>query len=796
MVPRTILARAGRHLLIFVVMGWLLSGSTLALASPPDVPERYRAAVAAIDAFVAREVVEKKLPALSIALVDDQTIVWSQGYGFADAARLVPASADTVYRVGSVSKLFTDIAIMQLVEQGRIDLNAPAQKYLPDFSPKNTLDVPVTLRQMMAHRSGLIREPPLGSYFDPSSPSLAATVASLNGIDLVYRPGSRQKYSNAAIAAVGLALEKAEREPFAPLVARKVLAPLGMTRSGFEPSPALSKNLALATMWTYHGREFPAPTFELGIAPAGSLYSTVDDLGRFLSALFAGGRGRNGTILKPATLDAMLQVQFAREGRERGFGLGFSIGEFAGKRRIGHGGAVYGFATELAALPDQKLGAVVIASKDCANAVTTRIADVALGQLLAVREGRPLPAIETTAPLKPGDAKRWAGRYRSPNGSFDLIASGERLWMEPGQGGNRVEIRSLGNDLMGDDILDYGPRIVPDGDKLRLNRDVHDRVPVDLPPLPPPHFLGLIGEYGWDHDILYILEKDGRLQALIEWFFLYPLRQVSEDVYEFPDWGLYQGEKLVFRRDPSGRAREVEAASVVFKKRVIDGENGQTFRITPTRPIDEIRLAIQGAKPPVEPAKPRKPELVDLSMAVPGVKLDIRYASANNFLGTPLYTSATALIQRPAAEALARVQAKLAPRGLGLMIHDAYRPWRVTKLFREATPEAQHLFVADPAKGSRHNRGCAVDLTLCDLATGRAIAMPSGYDEFSDRAFPDYPGGTTRHRWYRDLLRKVMEEEGFTVNEAEWWHFDFIGWQDYPILDIPLEDLAPETRPK
>ncbi len=392
----------------------------LALTILPDAnapSKRYEAAIAAVDAFVAREVADKKLPALSIALVDDQAIVWSKGYGFTDAGKTLPATAETVYRVGSVSKLFTDIAVMQLVEQGRIDLDAPVKKYLPDFAPKGEHAGSITLRQMMAHRSGLVREPPVGSYFDPSSPGLDTTIASLNGTELVYEPGSRLKYSNAAISAVGLALQKVEGQPFAPLVARRVLGPLGMTDSGFELTPELKRRLASATMWAYHGKEFPAPTFALGIAPAGCMYSTADDLGRFLMAIFAGGKGPNGTILKPETLAEMMRVQFpARSGDTRGFGLGFSLGRFQGHRRIGHGGAIYGFATELAALPDQKLGAVVIASRDCANAVTTRITDVALGQMLAVRENKPLPPIESTTPLGPGVAKRWAGHYRSPRG--------------------------------------------------------------------------------------------------------------------------------------------------------------------------------------------------------------------------------------------------------------------------------------------------------------------------------------------------------------------------------------------
>jgi D-alanyl-D-alanine dipeptidase len=308
------------------------------------------------------------------------------------------------------------------------------------------------------------------------------------------------------------------------------------------------------------------------------------------------------------------------------------------------------------------------------------------------------------------------------------------------------------------------------------------------PPAPPPQFSGLIGEYASGQKLLYILEKDGKLHALIDRAVLCPLAEKSSDVYEFPGNGPYPNEKLAFRRDENRKATEASVASVVFKRRAIDGENGQTFRITPTRPVETIRREIVGLKPPLEFDK-KKPDLVDLAAVVPGIKLDVRYATTNNFLSVPLYTSARALMQRPAAESLAKVQAKLKPMGYGLLVHDAYRPWRVTKLFWEATPEAQHTFVADPAKGSRHNRGCAVDLTLCDLATGKPIEMVGGYDEFSDRSYPHYPGGTSRQRWHRDLLRKVMEAEGFTVFEAEWWHFDFNTWRDYPILDVPFEDL-------
>jgi serine beta-lactamase-like protein LACTB len=148
-------------------------------------------------------------------------------------------------------------------------------------------------------------------------------------------------------------------------------------------------------------------------------------------------------------------------------------------------------------------------------------------------------------------------------------------------------------------------------------------------------------------------------------------------------------------------------------------------------------------------------------------------------------------MQRPAAEALARVNKSLAKKGLGILVFDAYRPWHVTKMFWDATAEKDHLFVADPSQGSRHNRGCAVDLTVYDRATGRPVEMVSGFDEFSDRAYPDYPGGTSRQRWHRDLLRRALETQGFTVYEAEWWHFDYRDWRRYPILNLTFEELQP-----
>jgi D-alanyl-D-alanine dipeptidase len=205
------------------------------------------------------------------------------------------------------------------------------------------------------------------------------------------------------------------------------------------------------------------------------------------------------------------------------------------------------------------------------------------------------------------------------------------------------------------------------------------------------------------------------------------------------------------------------------------------------------RAGRQEMRPPVESGPFKKSDLVELVKLDPSLRLDIRYATSNNFLGRPVYTEARAFLQRPAARALMRASRKLRRKGYGLIIFDGYRPWSVTKIFWDSTPEDKRAFVADPRQGSRHNRGCAVDLTLFDLKTGQPLKMPSDYDDFSERAHPNYQGGTMEERRNRDLLRAAMEAEGFTVYENEWWHFDYKDWKRYAILNISFDEAASGT---
>ncbi len=731
---------------------------------------------------------DKAIPALSIALVDDQQTVWASGFGEEDPSSHRKADAETVYRVGSVSQLFTDLGVMQLVERGEIDLDAPVTRYLPDFRWRNERGKAITLRQLLSHFSGLVREPPAGHYFDDRGTTLSAMVASLNQTALVYPPETHRKYSNAAIGVVGYLLEKRSGRPFAEYLKGAVLQPLGLASSAFEPEPALVRRLAKGEMWTLHGRTFDAPNFQLGMSPAGSMYSTMPDLARFMSALFSGGR-----IIRPATLDAMWRPQFASRGARRGAGIGFAVGELDGRRVVSHGGAIYGFATQLSALPDDKLGVAVSASKDGMNALTARVADEALRLMLAARADRSLPSLDTTAVPSRIAALPFAGRYMRGDTVVEVVVRDSLPTLSSTAMDHVLGLRQWhGDTLMADDGMSYGTRVWRRGDALYVDGARYRRRPVStrLPPPIPAAWRGLVGEYGWDHNVLYILEKGGRLTALIEWFFEYPLTRVTDDVYAFPNSGLYAGERLVFTRGANGRATKVVAASVEFPRRTWVGEDGDVFRITPVEPVEQLRAAALAARPPVEEGTFRESDLTELVTLDSTIRLDVRYVTDRNFLSVPVYTQARAFLQRPAAEALVRANRRLKSLGYGLLIHDGYRPWYVTKMFWDGTPADKHQFVADPSHGSRHNRGCAVDLTMYDLRTGTPVVTTGGYDEMSDRSYPDYPGGTSRQRALREILRSAMEREGFTVYEAEWWHFDYKDWRSYRIGNQRFEELG------
>lgn len=301
------------------------------------------------------------------------------------------------------------------------------------------------------------------------------------------------------------------------------------------------------------------------------------------------------------------------------------------------------------------------------------------------------------------------------------------------------------------------------------------------PPAPPATQRKLIGEYGEAEGDFTIFQQGGVLLAKTRAGG--PNRLAGAGPGRFRISG--SGEASVLKLVRQG----IVVDGRLLRKRDFGAEATKRVRAAVRSDPKRLRKEAMAATPPGEIHSARASDLVSLEHAVPGLRLDIRYATTDNFMGIKLYERPAAYLQRPAAEALARVAERLRRRGYGLVIYDAYRPWFVTKMFWEATPVSNRAFVADPSKGSRHNRGCAVDLGLVDLRTGKIVEMPSRYDEFSARAHANFPGGTDRQRWHRDLLRRAMELEGFTVLPEEWWHFDYKDWLEYPIGNFSFSQL-------
>src|SRR5215831_20018807 len=332
-----------------------------------------------------------------------------------------------------------------------------------------------------------------------------------------------------------------------------------------------------------------------------------------------------------------------------------------------------------------------------------------------------------------------------------------------------------------------------------VNPRAQARRALEMPPAPPAapaRWRGLIGEYDTPAGMRLVLEDGGDLWIADTNH--HAVRLVERGPTEFQitsgDAARVLGRRastISFVVDRGERAHALLAGGETFARREIEPAAGTNqLRVTPVRPVEQLRVVAMAASPPRESGNFKNADLVELTTLEPGIKLEIRYATTNNFLGTRFYDQPRAFMQRPAAEAVARAHRSLEPLGYGLLIHDAYRPWYVTKMFWDATPADKRWLVANPAEGSKHNRGSAVDLTLYRLSTGRPVDMPSTYDESTDRAYADYPGGTSLERWHRALLRRAMEEQGFTVNPTEWWHFDFNGWKDYAIGNEPFDRIG------
>jgi len=509
------------------------------------------------------ELAEGITPGFSVAWIVDGKVVHSAGYGLADWESKKPATAETIYRAGSISKLFNAIAVMQLVEQDKLDLDAPIQKALPDFSIVNPFadTTPITLRQMLSHRSGMIREAPVGGYLDPSQPSIKDTQASVSGAVLVNPPNKVMRYSNVGPTIAGEAVVTASATEYPAYQTKYILEPLGMKHSTWVMNDGLRPQLAKGKMRIARdGGAYTfdvAPEFELGTIPAGNLYTTASDLAKF--AIFMLGSDASAELtpplVHPATFEMMCYPQLIDD--NTGFGLGFYVGEFRGRKTLQHGGAVYGFSTVIIAIPEERIAVLVLSNADIASAPVRRLADVSLNLLFEKLRGETPAEVPKFVNLESEQLAKLAGEYESESYWAKLEVEGDRLvGTLSGQplafrANSPLKLMARGR-MMNDAPFEF--EAAADGTIKGFTAAGQEfkRVAESVPGTPAA-WRELVGVYGPEFIPLVVSVRNGHLYGAIENEYEYRLKPIDRVTFALPP-GMYTDEQLVFQIDSTGKA--------------------------------------------------------------------------------------------------------------------------------------------------------------------------------------------------------------------------------------------------
>lgn len=735
------------------LMPTLATAAANDVAPWPKIGEATRVAIG-------HERAARSIPSLMVGIVDRSGLVWSGGAGHADADSKTPVNADTLYGIGGLTQLFTGDVLRSFAARGVVDLDAPVQRYVPSFQPRNPFGGEVTLRNLLEHRSGLVREPPTGNYFDVQAATLAETVTSLNATALVVKPGTDYKYSNAGYAVIGRVLEVVSNSSFEQVLQKEVFTPLQMARTSLHPADKAA--VAHALIAPFDGERFAAPMFATGVAPSVGAYSSVADLARFAQTLLT---------------------------READSSSTFTRSKFDGRDAITHSGAAYGYVSDVTLFPADGIGIITLIAIDDATPALHRIRDFTARQVFAALKKQRKPVVTKTDAVLVGLAHRLEGHYSDGTRSLDIRILDQRLFIEaPAVVG---ELRQRAGQLIIDDLATFRDDLQVDTKARTVTLDgaTYRRLTWEKPVAASAEFEGLIGEYGWNHNFARIYERDGEVYARVEWSHHHKLERIAKDAYRFPNAGPYAHEEMRFTRDERGVGMAISLSGLVLPRRDFGAELEARSR-TNARFVPELLVGARKISPPAQPKGLRKPDLVEVNTIEPSTKLDVRYATSDNFMGYPFYDSPRFFLQRPAADALIRAHRKLGEQGLGIALIDGYRPWHVTRMFWDSVPAESRAFVADPSQGSRHNRGCAADISMFDRATGEIVDMPGRYDEPSSRSSPLHLGGTSLQRWRRDLLKRAMEAEGYDVYTNEWWHFDYGEWRKYPVMNFEFSEIA------
>jgi CubicO group peptidase (beta-lactamase class C family) len=502
--------------------------------------------------------------AAAVVRPDGEQIV--EAFGRVDRSRNLPVRCETVYRAGSLSKLFNAAAATMLAHAGRFDLDAPIRQYVPEFDcPAPAGSPAVTARMLLCHRAGVQRESPVGSYFDSGETTLAEAVASLQRRPLLDPPGQRTRYSNIGPSVVGLAIERIAARPFGEQIAEAIFDPLGMETSAFSRSSELDLRQVAGTMRVagHDGsfEEIAAPRFELATRPSGNLYSSAGDLARFMHALLhapdAAGEGRLG----PALLAEMC--------RDHGgeFGLGFRLARHRGRPSAGHAGAIYGFTSSLVLLPDERCGVAVLTNEDLSTGPVAEIVNALLDELLGETPdfSRTPVAVHRRFCGWYESASRWA-RLHDGARTACLLLAGQPLSVYRDRRGT---LRARGRTAApGPVALERGS----DNAGPALNwRDERFERAQGVPEL-PPGWEHLVGAYGPSFIPILVRSRLGRLYAMIENLHECRLAPLDDGTFRLCG-GMYADETLHFERNRGEQAGAVVLSGIRLARCDPQGES-------------------------------------------------------------------------------------------------------------------------------------------------------------------------------------------------------------------------------
>lgn len=414
----------------------LCAAGTLAAAdAPKPLVENpgVASAIAVFDAWVTRTAADRDQPGISIGIVYDQDLIWSKGYGFADLAKKTPAKPSTAYRIASISKVFTATAILQLRDAGKLDLDDPVSRWLPEFAPAHVdpASPVIRVRHLLTHTSGIPREVEGGYWNDMKFPSREEMQRLLNRAGVVGPPETEYKYSNVALSLAGYVVEKASGEPYADYVTRHILQPLGMSSTRVIPTRDM------AGLATGYGRRMSGqprrvkPFLDTAyMVPAANFASTVEDLARFASLQFRDGAAGGPQILSGPTLREMQRVHWLQPDWKGGRGLGWAVSRRDDKTRIGHGGSVPGHRTQITLIPAEKFGVIVLtnaADGKPGSYVDTAIKIVA--PAVAKAAAKPVPPPQTEAAWS-----KYVGTYGwEDDAALVMLLDGELCIVDPSE---------------------------------------------------------------------------------------------------------------------------------------------------------------------------------------------------------------------------------------------------------------------------------------------------------------------------------------------------------------------------